>query len=135
MNRVPAMMFAWGDWWIRNIERMGDPGINWLYRIIHEGEGRSDVHYDTDDDGVVFIGRDKILCPEMPKNVRKVQLQVNRLPNLEEKCVTFRYCSPLKDDGNPYTKRELARFLSMSKYSFDSHLRNGRKKISNLLTD
>ena len=135
MRKLPSMLFAWGDWWIKHFENFGHPPINWIYRLVHEGGARPDITYDTDDNGEVFVDQDKILCPEMPKNVRKVQLAVNRLPNLEEKCVTFRYCSPLKDDGNPYTKRELARFLSMSKYSFDSHLRNGRKKISNLLTD
>ena len=127
-------MIAWGDWWIKNLERIGNPGINWLYRLIHE-PARPDVTYDTDDNGEVFTGRDKILCPEMSRSVRKVQLAVNSLPNLEEKCVIFWYCSPLRDDGHPYTKRELARHLGMSKYNFNSHLKYARKKLRKTLDD
>ena len=132
------MLIAWGDWWIKNLERMGNPGINWLYRLIHERGFKSDVTYDTDDNGEVFTGRDKILCPEYPKNnssVRKVQIAVNALPNLEEKCVILRYCAPLREDGNPYTKRELALELKMSRYAFDSHLKYARKKLRKTLDD
>jgi len=137
MQRIPAMLIAWGDWWIKNIERMGNPGINWLYRLIHEGGARPDVGYDTDDRGEVLVGRDKVLCPEYPKNnsnVRKIQLAVNRLPNWEQKCIIFWYCAPLKEDGHPYTKRELARILGKSKWKFDLYLRGGRRKIKNWLT-
>ena len=130
MQRLPSMLIAWGDWWIKNLEGMGHPGINWLYRLIHEKGARSDVTYQTDDNGVVFTGRDRILCPEAPENVRKVQVAVNSLPNLEEKCVIFWYCSPLRDDGHPYTKRELARHLGMSRYKFDNYLKYARKKLN-----
>jgi hypothetical protein len=129
------MLYAWGDWWIRNIEKMGHSGTNLLYRIIHEAGARPDVSYSTDDNGEVFTGRDRILCPETPRGVRNVQIAVNGLPNLEEKCIIFRYCSPLKDDGNPYTKRELARCLKMSLYRFDTTLRNARKKVYGVLDD
>ena len=136
MQRLPSMMIAWGDWWIKNLERMGNPGINWLYRLIHEGGARPDVSYETDDNGEIFTGRDRILCPEYPKSnscVRKVQLAVNSLPNIEEKCIIFWYCAPLRNDGHPYTKRELARYLNMSKYSFNSHLKYARKKLRKVL--
>ncbi len=136
MQRIPAMMTAWGDWWIKHLEGMGHPGINWLYRLIHDRGARPDVIYDTDDNGEVFISRDRILCPEMSKNVRKVQIAVNSLPNIEEKCIAFRYCAPPKDDGNLYTKRELARVLHMSRYAFNNHLARARKKLrKNLTTD
>ena len=135
MQRLPAMMIAWGDWWIKNLERMGNPGINWLYRLIHEGSERPDITYETDDNGEVFAGRDRILCPEMSQSVRKVHLAVRRLPNIEEKCVIYWYCAPLKEDGNPYTKRELAHRLHMSKYKFNSYLKYARKKLRKTLDD
>ena len=123
-------MKAWGDWWIKHLEGMGHTSINWLYRLIHEG-GRllEEIAYYTDDNGEVFIGQDRILCPEMSQSIRRVQMAVNRLPNLEEKCVIFKYCAPLKEDGNPYTKRELARAMKISVYRFDQSLRRGRKRV------
>ena len=129
MQRLPAMLIAWGDWWIKNLENMGLSRVNLLYKLVREGGARPDVTYETDDNGEVFVGRDRILCPDMPKNVRKVQLAVNALPNIEEKCVIFWYCAPLMDDGNPYTKRELARRLQMSRWNFNSHLKYARRKL------
>ena len=129
MNKGPAALCAWGDWWIRHIEGLGYSSFNWLYRFIHEGGTQSEIAYSVDDHGEVFTGRDRILCPEMPSSVRKVQFAVNKLPNLEEKCIIFRYCSPMGEDGNPYTKRELARGLKISRYRFDQYLRQARKKV------
>ncbi len=129
MNKGPAVLCAWGDWWIRHIEGLGYSGFNWIYRLVHEGGVGPEAAYSTDDHGEIFVGRDRILCPEMPRLVRKVQLAVNNLPNREEKCIIFRYCSPIKEDGNPYTKRELAHGLKVSMYRFDQYLRHARKKV------
>jgi len=133
MQSLTAVLIAWGDWWIRNKEHMGLSNVNLLYKLAREGGARPDVSYETDDMGEVLTGRDRILCPEAPRNVRKIQRAVNRLPNWEQKCVTIWYCSPLKNDGHPYTKRELARVLGKSKWKFNIYLRNGRKKIGKMV--
>ena len=135
MQRLPSMLIAWGDWWIRNLESMGLSSVNLLYKLVREGGARPDVTYETDDEGEVLTGRDRILCPDAPGSVRKVQRAVNRLPNWEQKCIIMWYCAPLKEDGHPYTKRALARRLSMSMYKFDSHLKYARKKLKKLLDD
>lgn len=71
----------------------------------------------------------RILCPDMPAVLRKVDAQVRRLPNWEEKCITMWYCCPPREDGRAYTKRDLAGFLGVSKAKFDANLRAGRRKL------
>ncbi len=132
MHKALSDAVAWGNWWVDHIESFGQPAENWLYRLVHEAGAHSEVAYETDDLGEVLTGRDKILCPEMPPRISKVQRAVNRLPNWEEKCFIFWHCSPMKH-GKPYTKRELAHILGMSYDNFDRHLRSAKRKVKRSL--
>jgi len=123
VTRFEGLLREWGEHVIKHIDWADEYGENILYQAgLFEGsvqEGRSGS---------------KVLCPEMPPRLRKVDLLVNRLPNRESKCVKAWYCAPPKEDGKLYTKRELARVMGISKYKFDEFLRRGKKRLLYLLT-
>lgn len=118
MTRLEGLLREWGEHVLRYLDYADEYGENILYEA---GLLQGKV------DGGVFGA--KILCPEMPVRLRKIDQLVKRLPNHQMKCVRMWYCAPTKDDGKVYTKRELAGILGMSKYKFDENLRNGRRKL------
>ena len=70
---------------------------------------------------------------QMPFKLQIIDRAVKKLPNWEQKCVTLWFCAPLKDDGNLWTKREMARKLQISKYNFERHLKSGVRHLERLL--
>ena len=121
MKKSYGLFQEFGDFVIAHMHHDGYPEENILYRWARVGEVQ-----DTP-------GRDKILCPDMPAHLRRVDVIFSRLPNLEEKCVRIWFCAPVRDDGKNYTKRQLARMLKMSKYKFDSILKYGIRRAERLL--
>lgn len=122
MKKITGMLREWGDFVSRNIDYADEYGDNILHKYAVLGCLPS------------VPGESKILCPDMPAKLHKIDLAVKKLPNLEEKCVSMWFCAPIKDDGNLWTKREIARLLGLSKYNFERNLRNGVKKLQNELT-
>lgn len=112
----------WGDFVIRHMHFADEYGENLLYTYAMLGEVQREP------------GSDRILCPDMPTYLQRVEIAVKHLPRLEGNCLRLRYCSPLKDDGNPYTNRELASSLRTSQYTFKRYVRTGRRKVENALT-
>jgi len=121
MKKSYGLLREFGDFVIAHMHHEGYPEENILYRWARIGEVQDPP------------ARDKILCVDMPAHLRRVDVALKRLPNLEEKCVRIWFCSPLKDDGQVYTRRELARMLKMSKWKFDSVLKYGIRRTERLL--
>ena len=116
------MLREFGDFVIAHMHLDGFPEENIIYRWARIGEIQD------------APPRDKILCVDMPMHLKRVDIALKKLPNWEEKCVRMWFCAPLKEDGNIYTKRELARILGVkSKYKFNYYLRAGQKKAKKLL--
>ena len=122
MNRITALLREWGDWVIRHVDHADEYGDSILYRISQYG------HLDP------APGGHKVLCPDMPRRLREIERLVRGLPNFERKCVTIKFCAPLKEDGNPYTNRDLARMLKTSKYNFEKSVRKAKKRLEILDT-
>ncbi len=123
MKKAMGLLGEWGAFVQAHMHHDGYPEENILYRWARVGEIQ-----DTP-------GRDKILCPDMPSHLRRVEVAVNKLPNLEEKCVRMWFCSPLRDDNKRYTARQLARATSgiHSVAKFKSALGYGIRRAERLL--
>jgi hypothetical protein len=121
MKQSYGLLREFGDFIIANMHHTGYSEENILYRWARIGEVQDPP------------SRDKILCVDMPAHLQKVDLALKKLPNWEEKCVRMWFCAPLQEDGNPYTKRQLARKLRISKYKFEINLKNGQKNVKKLI--
>lgn len=119
MNKITGMLREWGNFVADHIDYADEWGESILYRCSKMG-------------GYVDQGQSshKILCEDMPAHMRAVERAVKRLPGLEHKCVVTFFCAPLKEDGNAYTKRDLAQLLKISKDKYDQNLQNGKRRVA-----
>ena len=118
MKKVTGLLREWGDFVAANIDFSDEYGESILYRCAVFG-------------GYTELGQaeHKVLCEDMPVKLKRIDRAVKLLPKWEQDCVTVFFCSPIKDDGNIYTKRELANMLKMSKYNFESNLTRGKRRL------
>jgi hypothetical protein len=121
MKKAMGLLSEWGAFVQAHMHHDGFPEENILYRWARVGEVQDKP------------AADRILCVDTPAHLRRVDVMLKKLPNLEEKCVRIWFCAPLRDDGEPYTKRQLARKLKMSKYKFESVLKYGIRRAERLL--
>lgn len=124
MNKITALLQEWGAFVADHIDYADEMGENIIYRAGVLG-------------GYVDQGQSehKILCPDMPPRLRQVDVAVKGLPKWEGRCVTVFFCAPLKDDGNPWTKRELAKLIGVKggKDAFESYLAYGKRRLDRIL--
>ncbi len=105
----------YGEWLEKHRDHADEYGENTLYRAALLG-GRSDN--DTE-------SGHKILCPEMPASIRKVEIAVRRLPRHIRGVIEVWYSAPLRSDGTTYTASQLARLFGMSTSEFNRLLHQG----------
>ena len=122
MKRITGLLHEWGSYVADNHDWADEYGESIIYRCAKFGG-----YTEQGDSG------HKILCEDMPPHLRKVENSVRRLPGYERKCITAFFCAPLKDDGNPFTKRDLALLLGISKDAFDRYLSRGKKGVNGAL--
>ena len=118
--RRSGLLEEWGRWICAHIDFAEEYGESVLYRCSQFGytEQVSSGH--------------SILCEDMPERLRKTELSVRKLNDLQGQCVRLWYCTPLKEDGNVYSKSELAKILKINKGKFRAELRKGSRKVENL---
>ena len=68
----------------------------------------------------------------MPLHLKRVDIAVNRLPELQRAAITLTHCAPVKEDGGLYTVAELARKISINKGKFRAELRKGMKNLEKI---
>ena len=122
MKQVTGMLKEWGDFVADHLDYADEYGESIIYRVSKLG-GYVDQGQSTS----------KVLCEDMPYKLKKVEKGVKKLPRWERCCITAFFCAPLKDDGNPYTKRDLAHLLNINKYNFDQHLQRGKRRLEIIL--
>ena len=122
MKKITGMLHEWGDFISGSLDFADEYGDSILHKFALYGSiPRSP-------------GGSVILCEDMPANLRKIDQAVKGLSNWEQKCVTMWFCAPIKDDGNLWTRREIARMIGIPRHNFDRNLRNGVKNLRNRLT-
>jgi hypothetical protein len=121
MNRTKFLLKEWGDWVSAHIDFADELGESILYRCSQYGY--------TDPEP----GSDKILCPDMPQRLRRVDLAVNKLSYLRKSCLQLQFCAPLRDDGHPYNKSQLSRMLRINKGKFKAELWKAQKDVKRLI--
>jgi hypothetical protein len=121
MKKVTILLREYGDYHIRHMDHDGFYGVNILHRVAREGLVQRTPT------------KDKILCLDLPPRIREVDVAIRKLPNWQMKCVRARFCAPLKEDGNLYTHREIAKLLGLSHHKYKQYLRMGISKVEKML--
>ena len=121
-RKLELLLREWGDFNIKHMEYTEELGENILYRAgVLQGRVQD------------APGKDKILCPDMPRHLQRVDIAIKRIPAMEQLALRVWYCAPLKDDGNPYTMGQLANKARMSLLAFSKKLKSGRRNLKKSL--
>ena len=128
MKNVEGSLREWGNFHIKHIDHADEYGDNILVGFAEYGFTEKAGAVKVDFDGA-SLGRDTILCPDMPEHLRKVERAVRRLSDIEQKCLTLSYCIPLRSDGHPYTISQLSRILHINKGKFRSALKDAKRHL------
>ena len=122
MKRITGLLQEWGLFVAANIDYADEWGDSILAKMVMYGG-----YTERGDSGSA------ILCEDMPMKIKRVDHAVKRLPRWQRDCIQAFYCSPLKEDGQVWTKRELAKLLGTTKDKFDSHISYGKRRLNTLL--
>jgi hypothetical protein len=122
VNRTKFLLKEWGGWVCSHIDYADEYGESILFRL-SQFRGYTDPE----------PGSSKILCPDMPPRIKRVDIAVNKLSDLRKNCLKLHYCAPLRDDGHPYTRSQLSRMLRINKGKFKAELWKAQKDIKRLL--
>lgn len=116
-SKLEFLLKEWGAWFEKHITWADEYGDNILYRAgFMGGKGGTPGH--------------KILCPECPKSVQRINRAICRLPAAENEAIVSWYCFPYDDEtGKKYTKQQVAGMLHISYHALDKRLGRARKKL------
>ena len=121
MRRADMSLREWGSFVCAHIDWADEYGENILHRCSQFGY--------TDPEP----GTSKVLCPDMPKRLRKVDAAVRKLTDLRKNCVLLWFCAPLRADGRSYTTSQFARMCRINKGKFKAELRKAQNQLEKLL--
>jgi DNA-directed RNA polymerase specialized sigma24 family protein len=66
--------------------------------------------------------------------LRRVDMAVARLSKRMRQCIQVKFFSPLKEDGNAFTHRQMALGIGISKDAFEKNVHRGKQKVSRILS-
>ena len=116
---MELLLREYGDFVVKHLEWPNEYGENILYRAGIMG-GRVQIQGDGH----------KILCPDMPRRLQKVDIALKKLPPTSSWCLRVFYCAPPNlETGENYTKGQLASLTRMSLAAFDRNLSRGKKLL------
>ena len=121
MRKADMLLREWGSYVCAHIDFADEYGENILYRCAQYGY--------TDPEP----GASKVLCPDMPKRLRKVDVAVRKLTDLRKSCVLLWFCAPLREDGRAHTISQFSRILMINKGKFRAELRKAINNLEKLL--
>jgi len=115
------LLREWGSYVCAHIDFADEYGENILYRCSQFGYTDAEP------------ASSKILCPDMPKRLRRVDVAVRKLGDLRKKCIFLWFCTPLREDGRAHTISEFSRILRINKGKFRAELRKAQNQLEKLL--
>ena len=121
MRRSAMDIREWGSFVCAHIDWADEYGENILYRCSQFGYTDAEP------------GTSKVLCPDMPKRLRKVDAAVRKLSDLRKNCILLWFCAPLREDGRPHNRSEFARMLKINKGKFRAELNKAQNQLEKLL--
>ena len=134
MNKVTALLKEFGDFVANHIDFADETGENILQKFSEYGytdPTTGQMKFDKDGSP---LGRDTVLCPEMPTKLRRVEIALRKLDYLQSSSIRLVYCSPHdRGDGRPYTISQMARILRINKGKFKASVRKGKRRLAGLL--
>ena len=119
-RKIELLLSEWGTFRLKHMFHALEYGENTLYRAGLMGgrvQNKSDGH--------------KILCEDTPRHLQRVDILLHRIPIMETLAIKCWYCCP-SNDGQPFTKAQLALKLRMSLSAFEDNLKQGRKSLKKL---
>jgi hypothetical protein len=121
-DRVEYLLKEWGGYHEKTIDWANNWGANILYRAAFlAGKGGAPGH--------------KILCPDMPARVRKIDTLVSRLPDEQKLAIRLQYATPLASEEKGKTVKIFAEYMDVSERKFKQLLTDARKCLrKNLLS-
>ena len=121
-SRVEFLLKEWGQWVERDIDWANEYGDNILYRAgFMTGSGGRPGH--------------KVLCPECPVAIRRIDRQIKRLPDGERDAVYSWYCFIYDEEtGKKYTIQQVAAMMGISFSALEKRLKRARRKLRKRLT-
>ena len=120
-KKIDLLLQEWGAFRLKHLFHADEFGENTLYRAGIMGgrvQDNSDGH--------------KILCEDTPSHLQKVEILLKRLTIMDALAIKLWYCSPIKEDGHPYTMAQLAVKARMSLSAFRDNLKSGRRSLKRL---
>jgi len=121
-RKLELLLREWGDWHIKFRDYADEYGANILY-------GHALLHGRVQDPPESH----NILCPDQPIRLRRVDIQLRRLPLAQKMAVFAFYCCPLREDGTQWTKPQLAMETRSSLSAFERSLAKGRRGLKKKL--
>ena len=121
-NRLEYLLREWGAWYEKHISWADEYGDNILYRAgFMAGRAGRPGH--------------KILCPECPNVIRRVDRAISRLSNAENEAIVAWYCFPYDDEtGKKYKKQQVADMMRISYHALDKRLKRAKRNLRKQLT-
>ena len=116
-RRLEFLLREWGQYVERHLEWHNEFGENILHRAgLMTGRGGTPGH--------------RILAPECPPKIRRVDQAVRRLTEKQADAIFCWYCLPLKPDTNQrMTVQEIANLLGIDRRSLRHRLDGARKNL------
>lgn len=122
LKKLTGLLHEAGDWHRKWFDFNGFSPINMHYRIWREGH-------------VCHVEQGhKVLCPDQPSYLRMVDMAVLRLPSRQRDCLTVKYFFPLRPDGHPYTHRQMAHAMGLTKPAFEKNVSRGKRKLGYIMS-
>lgn len=133
MSRIHYLLKEYGNYVIEHADYADEWGENILHRYAHEGFTDHEIGGMRLNERGEPLGRDKVLCPDMPSRLRRVEQAINRLDDTQQSVLRLWYCLPPNEQGMMPMTSELADFLGMTSRQFHVERRKGVKHLEAML--
>ena len=122
-RKLELLLREYGDFVIKHLEWPDEYGENILYRAGIMG-GRVQIQGDGH----------KILCPDMPRRLQKVDIALKRISSIESLVIRSFYCAPPNiETKENYTVGQLAHLTRMSLPAYENKLKTGKKALKKVI--
>lgn len=117
-RRTEGMLIEWAEDVVNNCHKSGFYGINIVEKLLRD-PGRSKNKT-----------RSYILWWPRNRRIAKMSRLMHRLDPIAQICLVVKHGRPIRDDGNLYTKHDLARDSSVGVRKFNKITREAENKLS-----
>jgi hypothetical protein len=111
----------WAQDVVRNVHKSGFSGINVVERILKDPGVATDA------------SKDRILWWPPNRAVARISRAMHRIPVRAQICLIVDSCHILKEDGNIYSEKDLARESTLTVSEIRKYVREAKAKLRRIL--